>query len=164
MRDASYIAANLRAQDFQEIACLWETWDTRALGICALETAVPGMAWAVWYEGQPTAAYGFSRASAFDPDHWQAWAFGTDRFKRCVPLMTRHLNEIRPIVERECRRLQVIAKSDHDIAHGWIEGFGGQREGKLRAYGRGGEDFFVYAWVRPGNGMPPCDIPKSLLT
>lgn len=138
----------MRAEDLREIACLWQNWDTRLLGICALETSVPGMVWSIWHDGQPAAAYGFSRAAAFDPDHWQAWAFGTDRFRRCVPQMTRHLNAIRPIVERDCRRLQVITHDEHDIAHRWIESFGGKREGVLRSYGRSGEDFFLYSWVR----------------
>ena len=138
----------MRDQDLREIACLWKEWDTRALAACALQTAVPGMVWSLWYDGQPAVAYGFSQASAFDPDHWQAWAFGTDRFRRCVPAITRHLLEIREIVERDCRRLQVITLENHDIAHGWIEAMGATREGRLRAYGRGGEDFYVYAWVR----------------
>jgi hypothetical protein len=42
----------------------------------------------------------------------------------------------------------VITLENHDIAHGWIEAMGASREGRLRAYGRGGEDFYVYAWVR----------------
>jgi hypothetical protein len=150
VRDASYIAANMRRQDYREIACLWETWDSRMLGLCALETAVPGMVWSIHTGGQPAAAFGFSRASAFDPEHWQAWAFGTDRFRRCVPAITRHFRVLRPQIERDCRRLQVMTLKDHDIAHGWIEALGGQREGLLRCYGRGGEDFYVYAWVRNG--------------
>ncbi|MBG6173264.1 hypothetical protein IWQ55_001164 [Labrenzia sp. EL_208] len=144
----------MREDDRREIVCLWKNWDTRALGICALETAVPGMVWSVWYDGQPAAAYGFSQASTFDPDHWQAWAFGTDRFRRCVPLITRHLTRLRPLIEQDCRRLQVIAHCEHDIAHRWIESFGGQKEGLLRSYGRGGEDYFVYAWIR--NIVAPC--------
>jgi len=117
-----------------------------------METAVPGMVWSVWYDGQPAAAFGFSRASAFDPDHWQAWAFGTERFKRCVPLMTRHILSMRSKIERDCRRLQVISLVGHDIAHRWIETLGAEREGRLTGYGRGGEDFWIYAWVRSGRG------------
>jgi len=113
-----------------------------------METAVPGMVWSVWYDGQPATAFGFSRASVFDPEHWQAWAFGTDRFKRCVPLMTRHILTLRPQIERHCRRLQVISLTWHDIAHRWIEALGAKREGRLRAYGRGGEDFLIYAWTK----------------
>lgn len=139
----------MRSEDHREIACLWQHWDTRLLGLCALETAVPGMVWSIWQEGQPAAAYGFSRAAAFDPDHWQAWAFGTGQFRRCVPHMTRHLSAIRPVVERDCRRLQAISLVGHDVAHRWIEALGGQREGVLRSYGRGGEDFVIYAWTRP---------------
>ena len=148
MRDASFIAANMRPQDFAEIGCLWERFDSRMLGIAAMRSAVDGMAWSVWYDGQPAAAYGFSHAAAFDPEHWQAWAFGTERFRRCVPLITRHLKSIRLIVERDCRRLQVITHTEHDIAHGWITAMGAEREGLLRSYGRNGEDFFVYSWTR----------------
>ncbi|WP_298986396.1 hypothetical protein [uncultured Roseibium sp.] len=153
MRDASFIAANMRPEDYREIACLWQNWDTRALGICAMETAVPGWVWSVWYQGQPAAAFGFSRASAFDPDFWQAWAFGTDRFRRCVPLMTRHILNLRPEIEKHCRRLQVISYKNHDLAHGWIEALGAEREGLLRSYGRGGEDFYMYAWTRRGKDL-----------
>ena len=153
VRDASFIAANMRQADFEEIACLWKSWDTRALGVCAVETAVRGKVWSVWYDGQPAAAFGFSHASAFDPDHWQAWAFGTDRFRRCVPLITRHFNELRPTLERECRRLQVLTHKEHDIAHTWIEALGGRKEGLLRSYGRGGEDFLLYAWVGQSRGL-----------
>lgn len=162
LRDASYIAANMRAEDFREIACLWQNWETRALGACAIETAVTGMVWSVWYDGQPAAAYGFSHASAFDPDHWQAWAFGTDRFRRCVPAITRHLNSLVPVIERDCRRLQVLSLCGHDIAHSWIEGLGGRKEGVLKSYGRGNEDFCLYAWTRDG-GRPPRarDLPAS---
>lgn len=138
----------MRPQDFAEIGCLWERFDSRVLGIAAMRAAVDGMAWSVWYDGQPAAAYGFSHAAAFDPEHWQAWAFGTHRFRRCVPMITRHLTSIRPIIERDCRRLQVITHTEHDIAHGWIEALGAKREGLLRSYGRNGEDFCVYGWVR----------------
>ena len=148
MRDASYIAANMRPQDFSEIGCLWQRFDSRTLGVAAMETAVEGMVWSVWYEGQPAAAYGFSHASPFDPEHWQAWAFGTDRFRRCTPLITRHICSIRDVIEQDCRRLQVITLTEHGIAHGWIEALGATREGVLKSYGRGGEDFFVYSWVR----------------
>ncbi|WP_422377454.1 hypothetical protein [Roseibium sp.] len=137
----------MRQQDYEEISCLWAVWDTRALGVCAIETAVPGMVWSVWYDGQPAAAFGFSQASAFDPQHWQAWAFGTERFKRCVPVITRHILSLRPQIERDCRRLQVITMRGHDIAHRWIEALGAEREGRLKSYGRGGEDFLIYAWT-----------------
>ncbi len=63
-------------------------------------------------------------------------------------MITRHLTSIRPIIERDCRRLQVITYTEHDIAHGWIEALGAKREGLLRSYGRNGEDFNVYAWVK----------------
>ena len=138
----------MRAEDFAEVGCLWKTWSTQALGRVAMETAVDGMVWSVWYEGQPAAAYGFSYAAPFDPDHWQAWAFGTKHFKRCVPMMTRHLQAIRPTVEKHCRRCQVVTYVNHDISHGWLEALGAEREGMLRSYGRNGENFYVYSWVR----------------
>lgn len=151
MRDASFIAANMRDADYREIGCLWKAWDTRALGRCALETAVDGMAWSIWDKGQPIAAYGLSHASPFDPEHWQAWAYGTDRFKRAVPLMTRHFDSIRDVIRASCRRLQVITHTEHDLSHRWLERLGAEREGVLRAYGRNGEDFAVYAWVNQEN-------------
>ena len=148
VRDASYIAANMREHDFREIGCLWKDWSAVSCGMAAARASIPGWSWVVLYDGQPAACYGFSYAAPFDPEHWQAWAFGTDRFKRCVPLITKHLKSIRDLVEQHCRRLQVITYTEHDIAHGWIEALGAEREGLLRSYGRNGEDFYIYAWVR----------------
>ncbi|MEJ8474604.1 hypothetical protein [Roseibium algae] len=149
IRDASYVAANMRAADFEEISCLWQEFDARALGIFAVEHSVPGFAWAIRdNEGQPVAAYGMSYAAPFDPEHWQAWAFGTDRFRRVVPLMTRHLQSIRDLIEANCRRLQVLTHLDHDLSHRWLSKCGAKREGVLHGYGRNGEAFAVYAWLR----------------
>lgn len=138
----------MRERDFAEIGCLWQEWDARSCGIVAAQASIPGLSWVVVYEGQPAAAYGFSYAAPFDPEHWQAWAFGTDRFRRCVPTITRHLLSIRPLLEKRCRRCQVVTHTEHDLSHQWLEALGAEREGLLRSYGRNGEDFYVYAWVR----------------
>ncbi|WP_289035998.1 hypothetical protein [uncultured Roseibium sp.] len=153
VRDASYIAANMRPADIAEIGCLWERFDPRVLGVCAATHSVPGFAWSIRdNKGQPIAAYGMSYAAPFDPEHWQAWAFGTDRFRRVAPLMTRHLQSIRDVIETNCRRLQVITHVEHDLSHEWLRKLGAKREGLLKAYGRNREDFEIYAWVRQERG------------
>jgi RimJ/RimL family protein N-acetyltransferase len=149
VRDACFIAANLRAADLQEIAPQWQAFDARTLGLCAVQYSIPGFAWSIRDgEGQPVAAYGFSQATPFDPEHWQAWAFGTDQFRRAVPLMTRHLLSVADVIRERCRRCQVITLVGHDLSHRWLRKLGARREGLLQSYGRNGEAFEVYAWTR----------------
>ena len=145
---ATYVAACMRDHDREEIAPLWDAWDTRIVGLCSVECSVPGFAWAVLEAGQPIACYGLSYASAMDTGLWQAWAYGTPRFRRAVPLISRHMLSIRHEIARHCHRLQVISRSGHDIAHDWVQGLGARHEGTLRGYGRDGSDYELYAWTR----------------
>lgn len=140
----------MRDQDKAEIACQWAEWNSTHFAYVVMQTALPGLAWVVRRDDQPVAAFGFSVASYVDPDLWQAWAFGTKDFKRAVPEMTRFLHEQYSEIKEttSVRRVQAFTLTDHDVSHRWLKSLGAKHEGTLRAYGRGGEDFDVYAWVK----------------
>ncbi len=150
VRDVSYIAAHLREADKEELECQWSHYDPVHLAYLIETQSITGMSWVAYRHDQPVGALGFSYASGLDPDIWQAWAFGTDGFLKVIPELTRLGNEVAlpMILEGTVRRIQAFTLKGHDVAHKWLEAFGARYEGTLRAWGRNGEDFDVYAWVR----------------
>lgn len=149
-RDLSFIAANLREQDERELSCQWKDWHPANVAYVAHVSTPPDWQWVATLKGQPVAAFGCAQFSATDPDIWQAWGFGTDKMRRAIPAMTRHiLGECRPrLLASSVRRLQVLTTTTHDLSHAWLSALGASYEGTLRAWGRNGEDFDIYAWVR----------------
>ena len=139
----------MRVEDKAEIACQWAEWNPTHFAVLVMRAVFSDLSWTAIRDGQPVAAFGFSPASYMDPDIWQAWAFGTKEFKRAVPEMTRFLLSRKPEIEASTvRRIQAFTLTDHDVSHRWLKGLGAKHEGTMRQYGRNGEDFDVYAWVR----------------
>ena len=146
MRDITYIGANLREQDRLELkaSCALDSYSLMA---ALAFSASPGWAWTYW-ENQPVAAFGVSPGYYATPHIWTGWAFGTDRFRRAVPEMTRFmLGKQEQIRQAGCRRLEVRSLAGHDIADKWLSSMGAKQEGVLRKWGAGGEDFNLWAWT-----------------
>ena len=147
MRDITYIGANLREDDRRELkaSCALDSYTA----IAGLSLQVSGeWAWCSWYKDQPIAAFGVAPGSFINPHVWSAWAFGTDRFKRAVPEITRFmLAQQKQIRQAGCRRLEVRSLCGHDIASKWLLAMGANHEGVLRKWGAGGEDFNLWAWT-----------------
>lgn len=148
-RDLTYIAANLREADREEISCLYKDWHPQHVAHAAFFNSLIDCKFVVLRGSQPVAAFGVSPFSAMDPDIWLAWAFGTDAMLRAVPAITRFLREsfIPDLRGRSnVRRIQCFTLSSHDISHGWLKGLGAEFEGTMKSFGRGGEAFDIYAW------------------
>lgn len=98
-------------------------------------------------DGDPVAAVGVSRLA---PWLGSAWAFGTDRTRRIIPALTRWgvAEWKHRLIADGFRRVEVRTIVDHDLSHRWLESLGFVREGLCRGYGRNGEDFAQYAYVR----------------
>lgn len=147
LRDACYVAANMRAADRAEIGAV-VSMDEPAAVAAALVASSGDLAWTAHLEGQPVAAFG---ASIMLPHVASGWAFGTDRLRRAVPAITRHgLEQLKPtLVARGFVRFEIRTAADHDLSHRWIEAMGGRLETpEPYAYGRNGELFVTYGWSR----------------
>lgn len=147
IRSASYIAANIRDQDKREIRAVYKYQTSCDLATYCL-AASPNCAWVFEHLDEPIAIYGMTQPM---PHIAVGWAFGTDRMRRAIPAMTRHILErgIPSMSARGVHRIEVRSIMDHDISHRWLaKGLGGAFEGVCRAYGRNREDFALYARVR----------------
>ncbi|MEM9107214.1 MAG: hypothetical protein AAGC96_16300 [Pseudomonadota bacterium] len=144
LRDVSFIAANLRSCDREEIEC------QVAPGTRPSEIAVfclrGSQSWTVFRDGLPLGAFGFAPISS---GVLNGWAFGRQGFGRCIPTVTRFVfREIVPgWLDQGIRRIEVRTIESHKSAHRWLEAAGASRICALEDWGRSGERFYLYAWV-----------------
>lgn len=144
LRDLSFVAANMRDEDWREIACQYPPNLTR-LDIAYAAFASPE-AWVATVRGQPVAAFGVSRITV---SVLSAWAFATRSMWRAVPAVTRFIRDecARRWAEAGITRVEARSIAGHHVAHRWMASMGGTCE-PCPAWGRDGEDFMLWWWTR----------------
>lgn len=148
LRDITWIAANLREQDKREILAS-STLVARDAAIVCLHGS-PNFAWCVWINGQPHAAFGIGQGSPMTPYIRSAWAFGTDKMRRCIPAISRFTVDEWPgrLIAEGVTRVEVRSLLGHDVAGRWLKSLRAKHEGILRNYGSSGEEFDLYSWTK----------------
>ncbi len=148
LRDIAFVTANLRPEDRREIKASADLASTVEAAVIAYETS-KDWSWTVQLSGQPVAAFGVAVTSPLTPHIRAAWAFGTRRFRRAVPAISRFASVEWPdrLAAENVRRLEVRSLAGHDIAHRWLAALGARPEGDLVAFGTGGETFRLWAWT-----------------
>lgn len=150
LRDLSYIAANLRPEDRAEIDCQCDGWTPALLALTALQ----GLAYVAELDGNPEAGFGAAEQRS---GLWTAWSWGTRRMRRCVPDITRFFHGVlgRQVAARGAFRVEARPLAGNELALRWLTKLGATQRCRLPAYGRNGEDFFLYDWTREGwNHVP----------
>lgn len=145
-RDLTYIAANLRPEDREEIFCQLPE-GTLALEVAAYALQANG--YVALLDGQPIAAFGFVHKSVCVIE---AWAWGTERMWRCIPAITRFVARVLMPgwIEAGIRRMEARSISTHTSAHRWMEATGAVLECVMPDYGKAGEGFYLFAWTVSG--------------
>lgn len=100
-----------------------------------------------WLDGRPAAVIGFCELR---PNVWDAVSFGSARYRECgVALMREGRRMAREIlVDLGANRLQADSIVGNREAHKFIRALGGKPEVVLRQYGKGGEDYQRFVWLR----------------
>ena len=150
-RDVTYIAVNMREHDKREVMGVLPEWMAPGQAGLLVDHATPeGFKWVASYKGDPVCAFGVAPQSDLTPWLWSAWAFGTTRMWRVIPAVSRYSLRVWPrlLIEAGCTRVEVRSSVDHDIAHRWLEGLGAWQEAILSNYGRDGEDYQLWAWLK----------------
>lgn len=155
-KDVSIIAENLRLSDKNEVfATRWtENGDDLAEAILSYGD----FGWVAYADdGTPVSAFG---AVPLWNGVWSVWMFATDRWPEVSISVTRFIKKIMtPALEEagyhraECRSLAANTTS-----HRWLEMLGASKESELINYGRNGETFFTFSWIRPvtRTHLQPC--------
>lgn len=167
LRDLSYIGANLRPDDYREIDCQLDEWNPTFLAAISMR----GLAWVAELDGNPEAAFG---AHEHRKGLWIVWSWGTRKIGRCIPTITHFATtQMMPFVlSQGALRGEARAIADNQLAHRWLERLGARRQGLLESYGKNGEDFILYEWVRsqfdgdehvPSNASSPAPAPDPAI-
>ncbi|RUP22305.1 hypothetical protein [Methylobacterium sp.] len=75
--------------------------------------------------------------------------YGTDRFPEIALPMTRFIRRhyFPSLAAAGTHRIECVTLDSYREMQRWLETLGLERESTLRAYGRGREDFAMYAWI-----------------
>lgn len=150
-----HVALHMRDGDYDEIAAT--SWaDTRAE--LADDLAARYSAWCdtIYVAGRsdtPVAVFGWV---PLWPGVWSLLMFATDQFQLVSQALTKFCcaTAIPALDNAAASRVECYSHARHATAHRWLRFLGLKPEATLQGYGRGGEDFIVFAWSRPpGGGM-----------
>lgn len=150
LRDLTFIAANLRMEDVEEVQAFIGPFDPVDLAFRAFYGSGPENAFVARLDGVPCAALGAAPGGSPQAHVWQAWCWGSPRLPRAVPAITRWMRDVgRPLYEaRGCVRMECRSLATHRLSGRWLPKTGATLEGRLRRYGHAGEDFLLWSWLR----------------
>lgn len=150
---------NLRERDRRELSAVRFLDLDTAAGESALIADVCGrygdFKWCAIKDGTPVALIG---ATPRLPGIWSLWAFGTDRWPEVVVTLSRHVKKfmIPAILAAGGKRGDCFAMETHEDARKWLTSLGAVEEAKLASWGKNGENFVCYAWLRSQLLEPPA--------
>jgi hypothetical protein len=140
----THIVRNLRERDRREIFAM--RWNDDEGELVAAVYQVAGDLWRMWtLDGEPVAVNGVVPVR---PGVVIAGAFGTRKWRAVVRPMTRwSLDYVLPVLRMSGHhRGEAYVLATNTDSRRWIELLGGEVECLLKGYGRGREDFLLYAW------------------
>lgn len=145
LRDATFVAANMRADDWTEIEC------QAPAGTLPIEAALWSVngreAWVATVKGQPAAVFGIHNATPAG-NVVTVWAWGTKAMRRAVPEITRFIRwKVPRWISEGVTRVEARSIVGHADAHRWMRGLGAV-QAACPAWGKGGEDFILFSWTR----------------
>lgn len=141
----THLCRNLRAGDREELFATMWTDNPDDLAIQHMRLGEFG--WLAWHDGRPVAAVG---AAPRWPGVWSVWGFGTDEFNKAGLTLAKHIKRviIPTLYQRGAHRADAYSLATHDEAHKWMISLGAYAETRIAGYGKGGEDFILFAWDR----------------
>lgn len=138
-----HVCRNLRAKSREEIFGIFDgTVEDLARGFRGR-----GVQWVGYHAGRPAAILG---AFPEHPGVWSMYGFGTDDWIKIWRAVTRTaLRDLMPDIRaRGAHRIHSLTLSDHKDTHRWIGLLGATHETPMPAYGKEGQDYTMFAWVK----------------
>lgn len=140
------VAWRCRKQDWREITATVDIEDPNlwAAHLCARST----FGTVAFSRDLPVAALGACRIR---PGVFSLWMFATPDWPLVAPAVTRWCHRVlKPSLLRAgAHRAECASLSDHTTAHRWLLRFGFTHEATMPGWGKRGETFLQFSWVRP---------------
>jgi RimJ/RimL family protein N-acetyltransferase len=143
IRDLSYVASNMRASDREEVEAQLDRWNAAEIAAMSCRD----YAFCALLDGNPESGFGAGRVRE---GYWIAWSWSTRRGWKCLPAVIPFIkNHLQPAVYAAgARRVEARALGSHKQAVRFLERIGGTFRCELPGYGKNGETFLLFDWVR----------------
>lgn len=151
--DVAYVASRMRARDVAEFMAVSraETHEELAHGLVDRYGAAPDT-FCAYLDNEPVAV---GAMVEHRPNVITLMFFASDRLPAIGPALTRWIRQrLFPRYKaRGVHRIECASMDGYEDAHRWIEVLGLRREAVVPCYGRGGETFVQFAWVRDAGSI-----------
>lgn len=143
--DIDYVMHRLRHYDHIEASATShsdnpEDWARLIAGAGAFQ-------WAAYWGEFPVAVFG---AMERWPGVWSGWCLGTDNFPHVALSVSRFIKWVMvpALFDAGMNRLDAYALQDYAVTHRWLRMLGASPEVALENWGKNGETFVSYVWLR----------------
>jgi hypothetical protein len=143
-----YVAERMRDRDLAEFSAMsyFDDRESAARYLADSYAEYPGLECVTLDDGTPVGVGGVIWVR---PNVASMLFFATDDFDKIVVSLTRHsAKNIFAPAKVIAHRIECFSLASYTQMQQWVELFGLRKEAVLSQYGKNGEDFFVYAWVR----------------
>lgn len=153
--DVLAVASNMRATDRAEIYAT--QWSDTPEELAAAVVASGAFRWGAYLDGKPVAMIG---AAPRWPGSWQVWAFATDDWWRVALAMTKHAKRfmLPALIRAGARRIDAYALESNTKSNMWLQRIGGTPRNVLESWGKQGETFLCFTWLRKDNAAPATAV------
>jgi hypothetical protein len=113
--------------------------------------------WGAYIDGLPVAMIG---AVPRWPGSWQAWAFGTRDWRHVAYTLTKHVRRfmLPALTNAGAWRVDAYALEAHTQSNKWLRALGATPGKPLEMWGKHGETFVSYTWLRKDNTAPATAV------
>lgn len=150
-RDILHVSVNMRERDYEEISALRYS-NSRGELVEALSSSLKGFptVYCVGDESGPVVIVAYIPTR---PGVWNLGMFATDAIKNVGLFLTKTIiRDIIPALDRaNAHRVEAFSIDGYTEVHNWLRFLGLKEECTLSKYGKNGEDFKVFSYVRASN-------------
>ncbi|MFN7185436.1 MAG: hypothetical protein ACK5VE_03580 [Alphaproteobacteria bacterium] len=142
--EVRYVLENLRAKSREDV---FGASDVDPAGYARYLANAPGFHRAVYYQGKPAAVFG---AIPMHKGVWSLYGMGTDDWIsvwRLVTLVCKR-DIVRAVLSAGAHRAECLSPATHEDTHKWLRFLGLDYEVPVPQYGKGGEDYILFAWLK----------------
>lgn len=154
-KDVYHVAANMRERDYEEISCLTFAQDREELAnyLAASYSSCENVYACGTTKDGPIAILSYIPTR---PGVWSLGLFATDSFQKVGKFLTKRIiRDIIPALDKaNAHRVEAQSIEGYDEVHRWLEFLGLKEENTLPGFGRNGETFKTFSFVRSDSQAP----------
>lgn len=144
LAEIAFVCENMRDKSQEDVFGVVEASPSRLAQ--SLHRAY-GFKWVFYHDGLPCAALG---ATQVHTGVWSLFGFGTDDWQKVWRLVTlvAKRDMMQAVSDTGAHRAHCVSPASHTDTHKWLWFLGANHVVEMPKYGRKGEDYLLFAWLR----------------